>query len=68
MREEFFSCYDEVFDAAGNIKACERDKCIKLIKVAEKLSGTKFGQFGSAKTGKINRYEVLKLYISLNID
>ena len=60
MREEFLSCYNEVFNKDGNIKVCGRDKCIELIQLSEKIC-PETGKFGSKKTGYLNVEEIKKL-------
>lgn len=55
MVKEFLSCYSEVFNEDGSQKACGREKCIKLIEVAEKLCPEEpAGKFGSTNTGMMN--------------
>jgi len=45
--------YNEVFDKAGNIKNCRREKCKSLMRECEKATG-KEGNFGDMDTGMMN--------------
>ncbi len=44
-KQDFLDTYDEVFDANGEVTACGRNTCKKLIKLAGKLdpSGKPYG-------------------------
>ena len=41
--------YSKVFDQDGNVKACTREECIKLIEMLEKKFPNE--EFGNDKTG-----------------
>lgn len=66
MVEKFLSCYNEVFNSDGSRKICGREKCIKLIELAEKLCpDAEPGKFGSTKTGAKNDAELHSLKCKL---
>ena len=60
--EKFKNKYKEVFDDAGNIKACGRKKCIELMELASKIEP---GFYGDCKTGFLNIGNIRDLYVSL---
>lgn len=60
MREEFLELYEEVFDAEGNIKACGRDKCKKLMLAAKRLDNR--ADYGNIETGFMDISELHELY------
>ncbi len=66
MVEEFLACYNEVFNEDGSLKACGREKCIRLIEIAEQIhifSGP--NHFGSKETGFLNVVRMQALRNSL---
>ena len=63
--EEFNNTYNEVFDSDGNIKACGREKCKKLIWLANRI--TEMGaDFGDSTTGIMRADELRNLHSKLN--
>ena len=62
--EEFKAVYKQVFDSNGNITACGRDKCIELMKIADRV---KTGNYGDIRTGRLNIENVKDLYKTLTI-
>ena len=57
--EELKPYYDECFDENGNIKACGREACKRL------LSFLGDAKYGDVRTGFINVVEVVALYNQL---
>ena len=54
MKKKFLSCYEDVFNEDGSRKMCGREKCKKLIEIAEGLCPkAEPGEFGSKETGII---------------
>lgn len=63
--KDFKEQFNEVFNDKGEIKACGRDACKKLINLAEKLD--KEGKpYGDHKDGYIDIPKMLALYKKLN--
>lgn len=60
---QFKELYNDVIDANGNVKACGRDKCIKLIQLAKSINVR--GQFGNIKTGYMKVDNIIELYNKL---
>lgn len=58
----FKNKYNEVFDSAGNVKACGRQNCIDLMNLAKSI---KNGYYGDDLTGRLNILEVKRLYNSI---
>lgn len=57
---EFLKAYEEVFDTAGNVKPCGREKCKRLIILADKLeTGV---SHGDACTGIMDINSIKSLY------
>lgn len=59
----FLDNYKNVFDSQGNIKACGRDKCKELIKLANNIEPEVF--HGDLKTGYMNIASMKALYNKL---
>lgn len=57
---KFIELYNEVFDESNNIRACGRNKCIKLIECAEAIDSNK--NFGSVESGMMNISNIIELY------
>lgn len=52
--EDFLLCYEAVFNEDGSRKLWEREKCIQLIEIAEKICpDAQSEEFGSKETGYI---------------
>lgn len=64
MKEQFKRLYNEVFDKDGNIKACGRDTCKKLIDTANKIDNKT--EYGNSKTGFMNTDNLKVLYSEIN--
>ena len=60
MRDRFLQLYKEVFDVDGNIKACGRDTCKKLIEAANIIDNRV--NYGSVNSGFMNVDELHALY------
>lgn len=60
IKEEFFKVYNEVVDSEGNIKACGRENCIRLIEMCRSIDI--YNHFGDIKTGRLNISAVTRLY------
>ena len=61
---ELNKLYQEVFDKDGNIKACGREKCKKLIDACNVFYQTKYNKeldFGNSNTGFMNVENIKKL-------
>lgn len=62
MKNNFFSCYNEVFNEDGSVKNCGRRKCIDLMILAEKLCpDAKPDEFGCKITGFMNEDKLHEL-------
>ena len=57
MREQLIAQYNIVFDEEGNIKACGRDACKKMISLCEEYTGIK-DKYGNPETGVMNVEEI----------
>lgn len=62
--KDFISVYNEVFDTNGEARACGREKCIKLIELAESIKENI--DFGNKETGMMNIPNIKNLRESLN--
>ena len=60
-KEAFKKQYHVVFDDEGNIKACGRENCKKLIHLAKSFST----EFGNEDTGMMNPNAIKDLYQKL---
>ena len=63
MHRGFFELYDMVFDEKGNIKACGREICKKLIEVSRNIDDKV--DFGNLDTGFMNVENIKNLYKNL---
>ncbi len=59
--EDLKSQYNIVFDNDGNVKACGRKNCIKLIELCEMATNGQM-DFGNKETGIMNT-ELIKLTV-----
>lgn len=63
--EDFNNTYNKVFDANGNVVACGRNMCSKLINIA-KCIGDKNVNYGNVDTGYMNIASIKELHTRLN--
>ena len=61
--KNFIEQFDKVFDKDGNVKACGRDNCKKLISIANEIS--KEANYGDIQTGMMNVISMKSLRDSL---
>lgn len=57
----FKELYHEVIDENNNIKACGREKCLELIRLAHLITGG-LNTYGDSNTGRINLDKMIELY------
>lgn len=64
IETQFSSIYNSVFDTEENIKACGRETCRELIRVANKLEpGVVHGEL---QTGFMDSKTIIRLHNKLN--
>lgn len=61
--KNFIEQFDRVFDKDGNVKACGRDNCKKLISMANEISSE--ANYGNIQTGMMNVVSMKSLRDSL---
>ncbi len=61
--QSFVEQFDKVFDKDGNVKACGRDNCKKLISMANAISNE--ANYGDIQTGMMNVVSMKSLRDSL---
>lgn len=64
LNDEFLKTYDEVFDENGCIRNCGREKCKKLINIANMLDPS--AKYGDSNSGMINEYFMKQLHCKLS--
>lgn len=57
----FRELYHEVIDENNNVKACGREKCKELIRLAHLITGG-LSTYGESNTGRINLDKMIELY------